>query len=40
MATRKCGSAVVVNVRGTVEGIFTTIDALQVLAEVLRRETA
>lgn len=40
MAGRKYGSAVVVDRRGTVEGIFTTVDALQVLADVLRRATA
>ena len=40
MADRKYGSAVVIGPRGEVEGIFTTIDALQVLAEVLRRESA
>ena len=40
MASRKLGSAVVLDRRGGVEGIFTTIDALQVLAEVLRRATA
>ena len=40
MASRKFGSVVVVNHTGVVEGIFTTIDALQVLAEVLRRATA
>ena len=37
MATHKYGSAVVMNPRGGVEGIFTTVDALQVLGEVLRR---
>jgi len=37
MADHKQGSAVVVDRRGTVEGIFTTVDALQVLAEVLRK---
>jgi acetoin utilization protein AcuB len=40
MADHKYGSAVVVNQHGTVAGIFTTIDAMQVLAEVLRRATA
>jgi acetoin utilization protein AcuB len=39
MADQKYGSAIVVDKVGTVEGIFTTIDALQVLAEVLRRVT-
>ena len=36
MAARKYGSAIVVDRRGAVEGIFTTVDALQVLATVLR----
>ncbi len=40
MAAQKYGSAVVLDRRGVVEGIFTTIDALQVLADVLRRATA
>ncbi|TMQ25902.1 MAG: CBS domain-containing protein [Deltaproteobacteria bacterium] len=40
MADHKYGSAVVMNRRGVVEGIFTTIDAMQVLADVLRRATA
>ena len=40
MASRKLGSTVVVDRRGVVEGIFTTVDALQVLAEVRRRATA
>jgi acetoin utilization protein AcuB len=40
MAERKYGSAVVLSRRGAVEGIFTTVDALQVLSEVLRRATA
>lgn len=40
MANHKYGSAIVVNRRGSVEGIFTTVDALQVLADVLRRVTA
>jgi acetoin utilization protein AcuB len=39
MSAHKYGSAVVVNRRGAVEGIFTTVDALQVLADVLRRAT-
>lgn len=39
MAERKYGSAVVVNPVGVVEGIFTTVDALQVFADVLRRAT-
>jgi acetoin utilization protein AcuB len=40
MAERKYGCAVVANRRGAVEGIFTTVDALQVLADVLRKVTA
>jgi acetoin utilization protein AcuB len=40
MADHKYGSAIVVNRRGVVEGIFTTVDALQVLADVLRKATA
>ena len=40
MASRKLGSAVVIDQRGAVEGIFTTVDALQVLSDVLRRATA
>jgi acetoin utilization protein AcuB len=40
MAARKYGCAVVVNRRGGVEGIFTTIDAMQILADVLRKATA
>jgi len=40
MAARKYGCAMVVNRRGGIEGIFTTIDALQVLADVLRKATA
>jgi acetoin utilization protein AcuB len=40
MAARKYGCAVVVNRRGAVEGIFTTVDAMQVLADVLRKVTA
>jgi acetoin utilization protein AcuB len=39
MARHKYGSALVVNRRGVVEGIFTTVDALGVLADVLRRAT-
>ena len=38
MAERKLGSAVVVDRRGNVQGVFTTIDALQYFADVLRRE--
>ncbi len=36
MAEHKYGSAVVMN-RHTVEGIFTTVDGMRVLTEVLRR---
>jgi len=39
MAAHKYGSAIVVDRRGVVEGIFTTVDALQVLAELLHRAT-
>ncbi len=39
MAGRKLGSAVVLDRCGAVRGIFTATDALQVLAEVLRRVT-
>jgi acetoin utilization protein AcuB len=40
MAAHKYGCAIIVNRRGAVEGIFTTVDAMQVLADVLRRATA
>lgn len=40
MADHKYGCAVIVNRRGLVDGIFTTVDALQVLADVLRKATA
>jgi acetoin utilization protein AcuB len=40
MAAHKYGCAVVVSRRGAVEGIFTTVDAMQVLADVLRKATA
>lgn len=40
MSQHKYGSAVVVGKRGMIEGIFTTVDALQVLADVLRRASA
>lgn len=40
MANHKYGSTVMMNLRGDVEGIFTTVDALQVLVDVLRRATA
>lgn len=39
MAERKIGSVVVTNPVGGIEGIFTTVDALEVLATVLKRET-
>lgn len=37
MADHKLGSAVIVNRRGVVEGVFTTVDALQAFSAVLRR---
>jgi len=40
MAERKYGSAVVVNADNKVQGIFTTVDGMRVLADVLRRATA
>ena len=40
MAERKYGSSVVVGRRDHIEGIFTTVDGMQVLADVLRRATA
>jgi acetoin utilization protein AcuB len=40
MAKEKYGSAVVMNRRYHVEGIFTTVDGMQVLADVLRRAAA
>jgi acetoin utilization protein AcuB len=40
MAAHKYGCAVVADQRGAVEGIFTTVDAMQVLVDVLRRATA
>jgi acetoin utilization protein AcuB len=40
MAERKYGAAVVLDRRGSVEGIFTTVDGMQALADVLRRATA
>jgi acetoin utilization protein AcuB len=40
MAERKLGCAVVLDQRGHAEGIFTTVDAVHVLAEVLNRATA
>ena len=39
IAERKVGSAVVLDRRGEVEGIFTTVDALRVLVDALRRAT-
>lgn len=40
MAEDKLGSTVVVNQRGKLAGVFTTVDAMRVLAEVLRRAAA
>lgn len=40
MAEHKYGSVVVMSRQGMVEGIFTTADGMQVLADVLRRATA
>jgi acetoin utilization protein AcuB len=40
MADNKYGAAVVLNRRYAVEGIFTTVDGMQVLADVLRRAAA
>ena len=40
MAVRKYGSTVVVKRGPGVEGIFTTVDGMQVLADVLRRASA
>lgn len=40
MAEHKYGSVVVMDRRGDVEGIFTTVDGMQVLADLLRRATA
>jgi acetoin utilization protein AcuB len=40
MAEHKYGSVVVLDRRNVVAGIFTTTDALQVLADVLQRATA
>ena len=40
MAEHKYGSVVVRNRRNQIEGIFTTVDAMQVLAEVLRQVAA
>jgi acetoin utilization protein AcuB len=40
MARHKYGSVVVLDRGGRVAGIFTTVDGMQVLADVLRRATA
>lgn len=40
MAERKYGCTVVLNRREQVEGIFTTVDGMHVLVEVLQRATA
>jgi acetoin utilization protein AcuB len=40
MSEHKYGSAVVMNRHTGVEGIFTTVDGMQVLADVLRRAVA
>lgn len=40
MASRKLGSTVAIDRQGKVTGIFTTIDALQFYADLLRRVTA
>lgn len=40
MADRKLGSTVIVDREGRVNGIFTTVDALQFFADLLRRVTA
>jgi len=37
MAANKLGSVVVVDRSSRIEGVFTTVDGMQVLAEVLRR---
>jgi len=39
-AAQKLGSVGVVDAKGNVEGIFTTVDGLQVLANMLRRDAA
>lgn len=39
MADRRLGSAVVVDRAGAVAGIFTTVDGMQALADVLQRAT-
>lgn len=38
MATEKYGSAVVINNDGAVLGIFTTIDALNILTKLLKKD--
>ena len=40
MASAKIGSAVVLDADGSLIGIFTNIDALRALADILRREAA
>ena len=40
MADAKIGSAVVLDATGGLLGIFTTVDALRALADILRREAA
>lgn len=40
MAAHKYGSVIVIDRNGGVAGIFTTVDGMQVLADVLRRATA
>ena len=40
MADAKIGSAVVLDADGGLLGIFTTVDALRALADILRREAA
>lgn len=40
MSNRKLGSAIVLDRNGRVGGIFTAVDGLRVLADVLRRATA
>jgi acetoin utilization protein AcuB len=40
MAKHKYGSAIVLDRHGRVEGIFTTIDALQAMADLLRHASA
>jgi acetoin utilization protein AcuB len=39
MSAQKVGSAIVVNAEGKLAGIFTSIDALNALVEVLRGDT-